>query len=104
MNVLKKLKNEIVTVITPNGELIGRLNSFDSTTIVLTNPRLFVNIDGNGGFLPGACVTGEENPDSMVIFMAGNSIVKSHPSIAASWQQQTSGIMINPQEQGIYAP
>ena len=91
----KQMKNKVVTVLTPLGEMIGRLESIDTTSVTLKDPRLFVSQDGGAGFAPGVCMTGQTNP-SEVTYQLTNviAIVESHEDIEKGWQQQTSGIVL----------
>jgi hypothetical protein len=91
----KEMKNKVVTVLTPLGEMIGRLESVDTTSVTLKDPRLFISQDGGGGFAPGISMTGEMNPKE-VTYQLNNviAILKSHDDIEKGWQQATSGIVL----------
>ena len=92
----KGMKNEVVTLVTPVGEIVGRLSKVDDESLTLSNPRLFVHGGEEGaGFAPGVSMTGEPNPSS-VTFVLQNvfSVVKTHADIERGWQQATSGIVL----------
>jgi hypothetical protein len=92
----RNLENQIVTVVTAAGEVIGRLSSADSHSYIeVESPRMFVPSEQGYGFAPGICMTGEPNPKSAVITI--NNVItvqKCHPELAASWIQQTTGLVV----------
>lgn len=94
--MFKSFKNEVVTVITPIGEIVGRISKYDTHTITLKDPRLFVAENENGyGFAPGISMTGNINPTSAEFSVYSIiSIVESHPDIVAGWTRATSGIIL----------
>lgn len=91
------MEGQVVTLITPVGEMIGRLKSETTNTMVLKDPRLFVTggADGSGsGLAPGICMTGETNPTEVEFQKSGIvGVVKTHPDLEKGWMQATSGII-----------
>lgn len=87
--------NEIVTLVTHVGEIIGRLKEDTADAIVLTDPRLFVNQADGAGLAPGICMTGQMNP-SEAIFYKGSivSMLPTAPELEKSWTQAVSGIAL----------
>lgn len=90
------MKNgDVVTMVTPVGEVIGRIKAEDESSITLENPRLFVAQDGGAGLVPGICMTGKADPEEAVFFKGGAvAMVDTSPELVSSWQQQTSGLVI----------
>lgn len=90
------MKNgDVVTMVTPVGEVIGKIKAEDEMSITLESPRLFVAQDGGAGLVPGICMTGKADPDEAVIFKGGAvAMVDTSPELVASWRQQTSGLVI----------
>lgn len=87
--------NDVVTLITVTGEIIGRVKESDSETITLTDPRLFVQQEGGAGFAPGVCMTGAGNPAELV-FRQNQilSVVPTHEDLIKGWCAATSGIVL----------
>ena len=87
--------NEIVTLVTHVGEIIGRLKEDTADAIVLTDPRLFVNQAEGAGLAPGICMTGQMNPTE-AIFYKGSivSMLPTAPELEKSWTQAVSGIAL----------
>ena len=68
-------EGDLVSVLTPHGEFVGRLEKNDDTGVHLSNPKMMVSTkEGNMGFARGVCMTGEENPKS-IIFRSGGIIL-----------------------------
>lgn len=91
----KLLKNEIVTVVTHMGEMIGRLSHIDDKSLTLKDARLFISQEGGGGFAPGVCMTGEMHPKEVTYNM--NNVVyviKTHDDVTKGWLEATSGLIL----------
>lgn len=91
----KKYLNDVVTFVTPLGEIVGRLKKVEEDYVEITSPRLFVHGSDGAGFAPGITVTGNQNPDKC--FLPKSSIlviVEPHQDIVNGWQGQTSGIVL----------
>ena len=88
--------NEIVTLITTVGEIVGRVKDIDDSVVTLESPRLFVHNGDSAGFAPGISMTGESNP-KLVSFSRGSvlAILKSDEQAANAWIQATSGIVLS---------
>ena len=84
------MKNEVVTLMTNAGEIIGRVKESDFETITLTNPRMFVQQDGQVGFASGVCVTGAGEPAELV-FRQNQilSIVPTNVDLIKAWSETT---------------
>lgn len=88
------LNDEIVCVVTPNGDIIGKLISEDDSLVTLSDPRGFVQTQEGVGFAPSVSLGCEHEPSevsfnkAMVI-----TVTKTHPEIEKAWRQQTSGLV-----------
>ena len=89
------MTNDIVTLMTAVGEIVGRLKSETDNEYVIETPRLFAQTQEGVGFVPGICMTGAKDPKEAsirketVLF-----VVKTDDMIAKSWIQQTTGIVL----------
>ena len=87
--------NDVVTLLTPVGEIVGRFKSQTDTRITLDSPRTFVQTEQGMGFAPGICMTGKHNIDSaeinkgMVV-----SMIPSSDEVEKAWMQATSGLVL----------
>jgi hypothetical protein len=90
------MKNgDVVTILTPLGEMIGRIKSEDESSITLSDPRLFVAQDTGSGLAPGICMTGVPDTKEAVLFKGGIvGMVPTANELVSAWQQQTSGLVI----------
>jgi len=88
--------NDVVTLMTAIGEVVGRISSTTETDYIVDNPRLFAQMDGSAGFVPGVSMTGAKNPEqvtfskSQVIFM-----VETDPQVAAQYLESVTGIALS---------
>ena len=88
-------KGDLVTVLTNAGEFVGRLDKNDDTGVHLDNPKMIVNTpEGKMGFARGVCMTGEENPKS-IIFRSGGIILvtPSNQNINKAYTEVVSGLV-----------
>ena len=91
------MKNEVVTVASMMGEIVGRLKDETDTEYVVESPRLFVPAQEEtaGGFAPGLSMTGDQHPDSANINKhLVLTVVKTHEQVAKGWQEATSSIVL----------
>ena len=91
------MSNEIVTVITMMGEVVGRVKSQDDHSITLESPRLFVpgQDQQGGGFAPGISMTGVQDLKEATLSKAVVlSVVETHKAVADGWVEVTSGISV----------
>jgi hypothetical protein len=86
---------DIVTVVTPVGEVIGKLVAENDVELTLEDPRLFVAQEGSAGLAPGICMTGAEDPKEAKFFKGGAvAMTLTANPLVASWRQQTSGLVV----------
>jgi len=87
--------NEIVTLVTHVGEIIGRVKAETEDYVVLSDPRLFVNQSEGAGLAPGICMTGQMNPTEATFFKGSIvAIVATAVELEKSWTQAVSGIAL----------
>lgn len=87
------LENEIVTLVTVMGEIIGRYKGLEDGKYTVQDARLFVQTEQGAGFAPGISMTGESSELSFINSTSVLTVVKSNEQAAAAWRQQTSGIV-----------
>lgn len=88
------LKDEIVCVVTPNGDIIGKLTELYDSYVKVKDPRGFVQTPEGVGFAPSVSMGCEHEPST--VFLNGAMIItitKAHPEIVKAWRQQTSGLV-----------
>lgn len=87
-------KNDIVTVITLAGEVVGKYAG-DSTdgTVTLEDPRMLVQNEHGIGFAHGVCVTGENNPTS-IKFQQYVFVTPTGETYEKAYRQATSGLVL----------
>ena len=88
-------QGDLVTVLTPHGEFVGRLVKNDDTGVYLNNPKMMVSTEeGKMGFARGVCMTGEENPKT-IIFRDGGVILvtPSNQNINKAYTEVVSGLV-----------
>ena len=86
---------DIVTMVTPVGEVIGKLVAENEVELTLEDPRLFVPNEGGAGLAPGICMTGVPDTKEAVLFKGGIvGMVPTANELVSAWQQQTSGLVI----------
>tara|TARA_A200000159_G_scaffold164783_1_gene196232 strand:+ start:2694 stop:2990 length:297 start_codon:yes stop_codon:yes gene_type:complete len=85
-------KGDIVSVVTLNGEFVGKVDSVEPLT--LADPRMIVTNPDNSsmGFAKGVAMTGVENPDTMT-FDTFTFVTPTNDKVAEGWTQATSSIV-----------
>jgi hypothetical protein len=87
--------DKLVSVVTPAGEFVGRLEYQGENKVVLKNPKMIVNTKDGMGFARGVCLTGKENPEEVTFWGSGIVLVtESNDDIEKAYIQTTSGIII----------
>lgn len=84
-------KNDIVTIIAPMGEFVGKIEEIDEKGILLSDPRLVVSGEQGLGFAHGIAQTGEMQPKE-VLFQQYAFVTPTNKEVEAAWRQHTSGI------------
>jgi hypothetical protein len=91
------MSNNVVTVISMMGEIVGRIEDETDTTVTLASPRLFVpgQDASGGGFAPGVSMTGAQDLKTATINKSVIlTIIPAHESIVKGWVEYTSGIIV----------
>ena len=88
--------SNVMTVVTPAGEMVGRIKEETDTYIVMESPRAFIQSPEGMGFAPGVCMTGEANPREVTFQKAQVILIsKSSDQVEKAWLQQTSGLVLS---------
>jgi len=87
------MENEVVTLVTVMGEIIGRLKEVNEDNYVVEDARLFVQTQEGAGFAPGISMTGESSSVNVINKAGVLTMIKSNEQATAAWRQQTSGIV-----------
>ena len=85
-------KDTLVSVVTPAGEFVGKLEEQTESFVTLQNPKMIITTpDKQMGFARGVCLTGKENPE-VVTFYAGGIILitPSNDDIVAAYKKMTT--------------
>jgi len=83
--------HDIVTVLTPNGEYVGKFQVQDGDTVTLRDPR-FVSVTEQGmGFANGISMTGPANPD-LTTFYNISILQHTNQEVAEAYRQMTGSI------------
>lgn len=92
--MFNSLEGEIVSVVTPNGDVVGKLKSVTDSMAVLEDPRGFVQTAEGVGFAPSVSIGCDHELSEVTFNMAMVlTITKTHSEIEKAWRQQTSGIV-----------
>lgn len=92
--MFSSLEGEIVSVVTPNGDVIGKLKSATDSMVVVEDPRGFVQTAEGVGFAPSVSLGCDHELSEVTFNMAMVlTITKTHQEIAKAWRQQTSGLV-----------
>ena len=84
---------DVVTLVTPVGEFVGRYEGEDSEGIKLGVPRMLIQNQQGMGFAPGVSMTGKQEPES-VTFRNVVFITDTQQEIAKAYQTSVSKIML----------
>jgi len=88
------LEGEVVSVVTPNGDVVGKLRNVEDTHVVVEDPRGFVQTQDGVGFAPSVSIGCDHELPEVTFNMAMVlTITKTHEEIEKAWRQQTSGIV-----------
>jgi len=89
-------KNTLVSVLTPAGEFVGKLEEQTDTHVTLKNPKMIIHAaDKQMGFARGVCLTGEENPELTTFYSGGIILMTpSNEDIISAYTKMTTGLII----------
>jgi len=89
------MSNDVVTLVTAGGEMVGRLKEESDTGITLESPRAFVQTEQGVGFAPSVCLTGERTPAEITFNKAGVILMcNSSEEVSKMWLQATTGLVV----------
>lgn len=89
-----KLIDEVVCVVTPNGDIIGKMVTESKSFVTLKDPRAFVQAPEGVGFAPSVSLGCEHKLAEVCLNMSLIlTVTKAHPEVAKAWRQQTSGLV-----------
>lgn len=85
--------NSIMTVVTTNGEYVGKITGENSDSITMSDPRLIVTSETGMGFATGIAMTGTENPKT-VTFKNYIFVTESSEGVVEAWNEHTGQIVV----------
>ena len=85
--------NDVVTVMAPSGEYVGKLVKNDEHGIVLKDPRLITFGEQGMGFAAGIAATGYEDPREVTI-VNYVFVTPTHEDVVKAWHKATSGLIL----------
>lgn len=89
-------QNDIVTVLTPIGEVIGRFKGESDTVFTIEKPRMLMQTQQGMGFAPGICMSADPKAEDVDIQKTQVlAVVPSVKEIADGWVQATSRIVLS---------
>jgi len=96
MNFYKPFTGQIVVLMTPIGEIVGRFKTGSENWVELKDPRLFfASGEGQGGFTPGVSQIGVSEPDSSPFSTSQIITIQiARDEVAQAWQQVTTGLVV----------
>jgi hypothetical protein len=87
--------NDIVTVVTGVGEIIGRVQELDKHHITIKDPRTIIVSEQGATFAPGICLSGKREPSAVTLEWSNVVFaLTTDENIANKWIQATSGIIV----------
>lgn len=89
-------QNDIVTVLTPIGEVVGRLKGESETVFTIERPRMLMQTQQGMGFAPGIGMSVDPKAHDVDIQKAQVvAVVATVKEVADGWVQATSGIVLS---------
>lgn len=85
-------KGDIVSVLCPMGEFVGKLIANEDGKLELEDPRLVVSGEQGLGFAKGIAQTGKMEPEYMC-FNQYSFITESNEEVQKAYRAHTSGIV-----------
>ena len=86
--------NDVITVITHAGEFVGKLKGEVGDTITILDPLMVVSTqEGQGGFSPDYCMTGQKSVDS-ITFREYIFAIPTNLEVVRAWRESTSGLIV----------
>lgn len=90
-------KNDIVTLLTSVGEIVGRVVEECDSTITLSSPKMLIHAQQGMGFAPGICMSACPKKTDKVVFQKNSviAIVPTVKEIADGWVQTATGLVLS---------
>lgn len=91
------LINEVVTIATIMGEIVGRLKENTDSVYTLEHPRMFVQTAEGAGYAPGITMTGDQGHDLKEVSFNKSLVLamtKTNENAKKAWIQSTSGLIL----------
>jgi hypothetical protein len=89
------MMDDVVTLVTAAGEMVGRIINEDETSITLENPRAFVQTRDGVGFAPGVCLTGVKDPKEVSYNRLAIILTcETNEEVRKIWLQATTGLVV----------
>ena len=87
--------NDVVTVVTPAFEIVGKYVKLDSSkdTVTLKDPRLVMATQNGMGLAPGVAMTGEADPDEITLYNI-ICVMKTDSEVEKNYRSQVTGLVL----------
>ena len=87
--------NDVVTVVTPAFEVVGKYVKLDSAedTVTLKDPRLVMATQKGMGLAPGVAMTGEADPDEITLYNT-ICVMKTDSEVEKNYRSQVTGLVL----------
>ena len=85
-------KGDVITVMTTNGEYVGKYKQIYDSQVTIEDPRMVSLGEQGMGFANGIAMTGTENPKHVTFFNV-SFVTETNPQVAAAYRQMTSGLV-----------
>jgi hypothetical protein len=87
-------KGDVITIMTPIGEYVGRFENLSKGELYVTDPKLIVNSpDNKVGFGRGVCMSAVENIEE-VTFCNYLFVAPTNEVFEKAWREATSGLIV----------
>jgi len=90
---------EVITVMTANGEYVGKVKNLEGGVLTLSDPRMIVMSDDGMGFANGIAMTGIQEPKE-VTFESYTFFTETDQAVVNAWNEHTGQIVV-PNKGGI---
>ena len=88
--------NDVVTVVTPAFEVVGKYDSWSNATdggVTLKDPRLVMATQKGMGLAPGVAMTGEADPDEITLYNV-ICVMKTDSEVEKNYRSQVTGLVL----------
>jgi len=84
---------DVVTVVTPAFEVVGKFDSMESSTVTIKDPRLVMATQKGMGLAPGVAMTGEADPDEITLYNV-ICLMRTDSEVEKNYRSQVSGLIL----------